>query len=184
MNEPMSIAKIGSQVPYETVHKRQIERIVGSCYEINLIKVTPERGAEKYTLNEIYFSKSELKKINRRAIARIMNPKDVRVKPSDLHEISKNLFVQVERENCAVEPRAFTTQNDKPVTFDTQEEKIRKSLLYKYITIMPIKKVDLSLIGNPIEQISCRCVYSMLHWKVTETYSIRSRASRRSSTGV
>lgn len=123
MNEPMSIAKIGSQVPYETVHKRQIERIVESCYDINLIKVTPERGADKYTLNEIYFSKSELKKINRRAIARIMNPKDGRVGPSELHEISEEFFVQVERENCAVEPRAFTTQNVKPVAFDTQEEK-------------------------------------------------------------
>jgi len=110
MTRSMTQSDIQRRMPYDTMHDRQIERILDKGYEANVFEVTGVRGTDEFTLNETIFSQQELDKINLLALSRLHNPAEERGEPMDLESLPAEFFVRMT--NDSIENETVPSHTD------------------------------------------------------------------------
>lgn len=95
---PKTRNELAENLPYSNVHQTQYERILEKGFENGIFDIKGTRGPDKYEIVEEAFSNEELRKLNERALLRILDPSEPQGEPPQLEEIPDAFFYSVRRD--------------------------------------------------------------------------------------
>lgn len=96
LSGPFSRREILEKIPYE-ISQTRIERVLEWGYDKSIFEVAGTRGVDKYFTNENKFSAEQIASLNRRALLRIMDPIEGKVKPNTLDDLPDEFFYAYDR---------------------------------------------------------------------------------------
>lgn len=95
---PKTRREIAEKLPYSNVRQTEYERILESGYRNGIFKIKGTRGADEYYFAEDIFTDDELRKLNERALLRIVDPAETRGKHLPLGELPDDFFYSFPRQ--------------------------------------------------------------------------------------